>query len=179
VPSAWRLTKTKHLAEAFSGEGARLYGGRWNSAGMRAVYVSETLALAALEVLVHLQAARPLGSYSCIPVDVDPSLVESLDIAGLPPNWSDWPVSADVVAIGDRWLQEGRSAVLRVPSTIIPTESNFVLNPLHHEFNRITTGPARPFAFDPRLSKMHPQLSAGVERNRSSRAAARPQAPAL
>lgn len=151
MPRAWRLTKTRYLADAFSGEGARLYGGRWNSPGRRAVYASETLSLAALEVLVHLDASGPLKAYSYIPVEFDPALVESVERDRLPTDWWAWPVPPAVVAIGDRWLIEGRSAVLSVPSAVVPTEHNFILNPQHPHFGRITIGEARPFAFDLRL----------------------------
>lgn len=153
MPTAWRLTKTKHVAEAFSGEGARLFGGRWNSPGTRIVSVSETIALAALEVLVHLQASGPIAWYSYIPVEFDPSLVDAVDINTLPSGWSDYPVPASSVVIGDRWVMEARSAVLRVRSAVIPSESNFLLNSQHPDFGRIIIGTAKPFAFDPRLLK--------------------------
>ena len=153
MQSAWRLIKTKYIEDAFNGEGARLHGGRWNSAGIRAVYVSETLALATVEILVHLQSASPLRYYSCIPVKFDKSLLESINVLHLPPKWYSEPYPEEVVAIGNRWLHEGRSVVLKVPSAAIPAESNFVLNPLHPDFSRVKIGKAMPFTFDPRLLK--------------------------
>lgn len=150
---AWRLTKTRYLPGAFSGEGARLHGGRWNSPGLRAVYVSETLSLAALEVLVHLGDSGPLKAYSYIPVECDSALVETVETARLPADWSVWPVPPGVAAVGDLWLTEGRTAVLSVPSAVVPMERNFILNPQHPDFGRIAIGEPRPFALDRRLSK--------------------------
>lgn len=151
MPAAWRLTKTKYLQDAFSGEGSLRHGGRWNSAGTRVVYASETLALAVLELLVRLQAVGPLGACSSVAVDFDSTLVERVDVAALPRGWSASPAPREIALIGDRWAQERRSAVLQVPSAIIPTESNFLLNPEHPDFSKVTIGAAQPFTFDPRL----------------------------
>src|SRR5712692_9986014 len=89
--TAWRLTKTKHLPHAFDGEGPRLYGGRWSSPGRRVVYVSESLALAVLEVLVHLQDAAILPAYSTIRVTFDDAFVIPVNRSSLPrvdtPQW--------------------------------------------------------------------------------------------
>lgn len=149
--TAWRLVKTRYAATAFDGEGARLYGGRWNSLGVRVAYASETTALAILEVLVHLQASRVLSSYSLASVTFPAALVRELEDDRLPPNWTESPPPADMQAVGDEWVQRGESAVLRVSSVIVHAEYNFLLNPAHPEFARASVGPVRPFAFDPRL----------------------------
>jgi RES domain-containing protein len=152
VPSCWRLTKTRFLATAWDGEGARRAGGRWNGVGVPAVYVSATLSLALVETLVHLPSGV-LPAYTAIPCEIDDALVETLDPAGLPPHWKDHPPPRDVQAIGDAWIAEARSAALRVPSVVVPSESNFVLNPAHPDFARIRIGPAVPFPFDVRLGR--------------------------
>ena len=145
---AWRIVKEKHAATAFSGEGARLYGGRWNSAGVGLVYTSGTQALAALESLVHLNPPV-IFKYAAIPVEFDAALVEKAP--ALPADWADQPAPPSTQAIGDLWAKEARSAVLQLPSVIIPGESNYLLNPAHPDFKKISIGKPAAFAFDPRL----------------------------
>jgi RES domain-containing protein len=150
VPSAWRLTKTKHLASAWDGEGARRAGGRWNSAGVRVVYASATLSLALVEILAHLPSGL-LPAYSAVPVEIDGALLETIDAASLPPAWKDHPPPPETQAVGDRWVAEERSAALCVPSVIVPREFNYVLNPAHRDFPKIRIGAATAFPFDARL----------------------------
>jgi len=145
---AWRIVKAKHAATAFSGEGARLFGGRWNSPGVSLVYTSSTQALAALESLVHLNPPV-LFQYAVIPVEFDAALVEK--VSALPAGWRDSPAPPSTQALGDAWAAQARSAVLELPSVIIPGESNFLLNPAHPDFRKIVIGKPAPFAFDPRL----------------------------
>lgn len=147
---AWRIVKERHATNAFDGEGARLHGGRWNSRGTSVVYASATLSLAALENLVHL--APPISfRFVAFRVEFAESLVESLPVPGLPADWTEEPPSRSTQAIGDRWVREGRSVVLEVPSVLIPGESNYLINPAHPEFRRLQIGDAEAFAFDPRL----------------------------
>lgn len=152
MPSAWRLTKTRYLATAWDGAGARKAGGRWNSVGIAVVYVSETLALALVEVLVHLPSGV-LPAYSAIPVEFAEALVTTLSPQRLPRNWRVSPPPAGTRALGDAWYAAGASAVLRVPSVVVPGESNYVLNPAHPGFTRITIGAPMAFPFDLRLAK--------------------------
>lgn len=161
--SAWRLTKTKLLDVAWDGEGAKRSGGRWNSVGVAVVYTSSTLSLALVEVLVHLPAGV-LPAYSALRVDFDESLVASLDAADLPPGWRDHPPPPETRAIGDRWVAEGGSLVLKVPSVVVPNEFNYVLNPAHPAFADIRLGDAVPFPFDPRLPRALGLASLGLVR---------------
>lgn len=151
--TAWRLTKTKHLPHAFDGEGARLYGGRWSSPGRRLVYVSESLALAVLEVLVHLQDAAILPAFSTIRVTFDDALVIAVNRSSLPKNWRQSPPPAEAQAVGDAWIDAASSAILEVPSAVVEREHNYLINPAHRDFNLVTTGPAVPYEFDRRLFK--------------------------
>lgn len=148
---AWRLVKTRHARRAFTGEGAREFGGRWTSKGVAAVYTSATQSLALLEVLVHLGAAAPLGAYSLIPADFDEKLVWRPRAGELPAGWRAMPAPAAVRAFGDAWVQGGRSAVLAVPSAVVPAETNYVLNPAHPRFGEIRIGKAEAFEVDVRL----------------------------
>ena len=148
--SAWRIVKQKHAATAFSGEGAAEYGGRWNLPGTRVAYASQSLSLAALELLVHLNP-RVYFKYKAIGIQFEESLVERVPQQDIPVDWSVEPPSLSTQRLGSRWAEQARTAILAVPSTIIPGESNYVINPLHADFARIGIAPAVDFAFDRRL----------------------------
>lgn len=148
----WRIVKAQH--RAFDGEGARLTGGRWNRKGTPAVYTSSTLALAALETLVHMEPDEAFESYIAIPADLAPGVqVTHLAPADLPRGWRDHPAPPELIDLGMRWIGRGETAVLAVPSAVIPQELNYLLNPRHPAFKRIRVGKAEPFSFDPRLWK--------------------------
>jgi RES domain-containing protein len=151
VIRAWRLLKARHVADAFTGEGARLYGSRWTSPGLRVVYASQSLSLATLEILVHLQASKPLSAYGMFDVEFPEECVEALDPTTLPTTWRAFPAPPETRTLGDAWLRNGSNAVLRVPSAITPVESNFLLNPEHEDFARFRTRGPRPYRFDSRL----------------------------
>ncbi len=151
--SAWRIVKSKHAAGAFSGYGAKTYGGRWNSPGFAVVYCAGSTSLAMLEMLVHLAAPDILKRYVLFEATFDDSLVEVVDVKSLPRNWRRSPAPASLQAIGDDWVSAARSAVLRVPSAIVPSEWNYLLNPSHADFAKVSIGPKHPVKFDPRLIK--------------------------
>ena len=153
---AWRLSKSKYLSSAWDGEGARKSGGRWNSVGVPVVYTSATLSLTLVETLVHLPVGV-LPAFSAIPIRFDESLVVALPPDDLPPNWKDHPPPPETQAIGDRWVSDAKSPVLRVPSVVVPHEFNYVLNPVHPDFGRISIGAAIPFPFDPRIPLPEPK----------------------
>lgn len=137
---AWRLCRAPFAD--LSGEGARLYGGRWNSPGSAMVYAAGEPALAVLEVRVHLDLPPEL-----IPDDY---VLMKLDLSGL--ALEHLAVSpADPRAFGDQWLEQRRSPILRVPSFIVPDASNLLLNPTHPEAVNAKIVGTNPFAFDPRL----------------------------
>jgi RES domain-containing protein len=151
MATGWRIVKSRYASTAFDGEGARLYGGRWNSPGTRMVYTSSTISLAVLEVLVHLQEASLLSSYSLISADFDDALVERLERSRLPDGWRTYPAPSDLQRIGDEWVWSQRSALLEVPSVIVVRESNYLLNPAHPDFSSVVIGEPEPFTFDVRL----------------------------
>jgi RES domain-containing protein len=139
---------------AFDGEGARLAGGRWNHRGVAVVYTSATLSLAALEYFVNLEFATAPADLVAVPAGI-PDSVSRTEIgdAALPPGWRAYPAPDRLAHLGSAWAIANRSAVLVVPSAVIPTERNYVLNPGHSEFRAIRVGTAEPFAFDPRMWK--------------------------
>lgn len=148
---AYRILKRKFLYTAFSGEGARLYGGRWNSPGVAVVYTSGSIALAILEWRVHL-GEWPPPPHVLVEVEFDPALVWSPP--RLPPHWRRYPASKATAAVGDDWVRSGRSAVLRLPSAVLPSgqeEYNYLLNPAHPDFGKIRIGKASFFKPDPRI----------------------------
>ncbi len=151
--TAWRLVQAKHVESAFRGDGARLYGGRWNRRGTPIVYTAGSLALAALELLVHLESLALLEEYVSIPIEFDEQWCQTLDRASLPPDWTHSPAGESTKNIGTNWAREGLSSVLEVPSVLIQVETNFLINPQHPDFSRMTIGEPRTFRYDARLLK--------------------------
>jgi RES domain-containing protein len=149
--TAWRIVKSEYADQAFTGEAAIRSPGRWNSSGTRVVYTASSVSLAILEVLVHLESTSPLPAYAMIEVSFGEALVEAIDPSSLPDGWRRYPPLPETQAIGDRWVTRATSAVLEVPSVIVPAEPNYLLNPAHADFGRI--GIARPtqLSLDPRL----------------------------
>jgi RES domain-containing protein len=126
---AYRILKRNCVDAAFSGEGARLYGGRWNSPGVAVVYTSSVISLAILEWRCHL-TQRPAPASVLIEIGFDASLVWSP--SRLPANWWLYPFPIANAAFGDHWVRSGRSAVLKLPSATVPRdheEYNYLLNP--------------------------------------------------
>ncbi len=151
--TAWRIVKASRTSGAFSGEGARRYGGRWNHPGTAVVYLADSLALAALEQFVHLGRAHANLAFAAFQVTFPDSLVESLRRSDLPARWRQEPAPGDTMDIGSAWVAAGRSAVLQVPSVLVPPEHNYVLNPGHPDFKAVTIADPQPFTFDPRMWK--------------------------
>lgn len=150
---ACRITKSRHAAAAFSGYAARMFGGRWNNPGTAVVYSAGTESLAILEMLVHLQARELMHRYVIFDLEFDSSLVIKVETSALPKSWRKAPPPAALRRLGDEWVSSGRSAVLQLPSAIVPNEWNFLINPAHSDFQKIAIGPKRTIAFDVRLIK--------------------------
>lgn len=146
----WRIVREDLGSEAFNGQGAKLYGGRWNSPGSAVVYGSEHKSLAALEHLVHFNPRTP-NRFKAFSFQFSDSFVKTLSPRDLPKNWREEPPPPTTQHIGDTWARESRSAILAVPSIIIPEELNYLLNPAHPDFKKITVGKPEDFTFDSRL----------------------------
>ena len=152
---AYRLADEAFAGDAFNGEGARLYGGRWNSPGTAMVYTAQSLSLAQLELLVHLEAEDVLcRHWRWFAVDVVPEQVRVLpDYAAIPDDYAVSPVPLSTRRLGDAWVNAGDSVALQVPSTVTPGEFSLLLNPAHPGFAvAVSIGAARPLAFDSRLT---------------------------
>jgi RES domain-containing protein len=138
--------------KALDGEGARLYGGRWNSPGRPVIYTSSTLALAALEYLVHVEPADAPADLVALTIEIPDALpVQTVAVSSLPKGWAKATGSTACQDIGDAWLAAGACSLLRVPAAPIPEDANVLVNPLHPAAAKIAIVSERPFTFDPRL----------------------------
>jgi RES domain-containing protein len=153
--TAWRVDKAKRARTSFNGEGAAIEGGRWNSAGVRVVYLSANLAMAALEKFVHLPKPLPAGMKLVrTEVTFSDSLVHRVNLADLPADWRIAPPTASTQAIGDTWARDSVSAILAVPSVLIPEEVHYLLNPSHPDFKKVKTGTPEDFTFEYRIARL-------------------------
>ena len=148
--TVWRLTTARFARSAFSGEGARLYGGRWNNKGVPLVYTSATQALAMLEMLVQDEPlrARYVMIEARIPARVK---IERVNVDDLPADWRALKAREELRAIGSEWARKRTAAVLAAPSAVVPAEFTYILNPLHPDFSRISIGKPQRFQTDLRL----------------------------
>lgn len=157
--TTYRICKTKYAATIFDGEGAYRFGGRWNSRGTRVLYTAGSLSLAALEMLVHLNNEEILLTYSFAAAEFDESLVLPIeDFQTLPKNWNASPPLLEIQRIGDDWAQKEASVVLRVPTSVLPIEYNYLINVRHPEFSQIKLGEPQIFTFDKRFNKEQENL---------------------
>jgi RES domain-containing protein len=126
--------------------------GRWTTKGRRVVYTAETLSLAALEFLVHVDKTMLPPDLVQIEIDLpDRVAVAALEPSAIPSHWRTYPAPHALQRLGDAWLAEGSTAVLRVPSALIPEEHNVLLNPEHRDARKITVIAQREFEYDARL----------------------------
>lgn len=147
----WRLCAARYAATAYSGEGARRYGGRWSPTGLAVVYASESRALAVLEVLANAEDPEVLMDmpWALVAAEVPADVVEKP--IRVPEDWRVFPHSPATRDFGAAWARDLRSAALRVPSAVVGGEFNYLLNPAHPDFKRVRIGKPEAFAFDPRL----------------------------
>jgi len=148
---AFRIVKKRHALTAFSGDGARAYGGRWNEPGIPIVYAAQTRALAALESLAHYMGDERRIAFVVFELEVPDALVMQLPAARLPADWRGEEASASTQAIGTEWQRRGESVALLVPSVLIPQEFCLLLNPEHPDTEKVIVRFPEPFEFDRRL----------------------------
>lgn len=149
--SIWRVINNRYAHLGLSGEGARLYGGRWTSPGYPVIYCAQHLSLAILEILVHTERKQVLASYSKISLTISEAQVYRVSAAELPEKWAAPFPGFDLQEIGDLWLRSQRSLVLQLPSVIVNEENNYLVNPHHPDFNALHAGAVEPVALDVRL----------------------------
>lgn len=154
MTNVFRIVREDHKDSAFSGMGAKMFGGRWNVAGTAMVYTSGSLSLAVYEIMVHLDRSELADSYVSFRVQIPKVLtIENVDTRVLPPGWDSGFGCPESQRIGSDWAKAGKSAVLRVPAALIDGEYNFLLNPAHKLFGRIAINGPYSFKFDGRLMK--------------------------
>ena len=152
--TAFRLVKEKHASDAFMGEGSRRFGGRWNHKGVAVVYLSDTLSLAALEQFIHLgrEGLHILFVYFMIEIP-DHISVAAIEPDALPEDWYKEPPPNSTKDLGTQWAKSKSSALLRVPTVIVPIGFNYILNINHTEVSDIKISDPETFTFDPRMRK--------------------------
>jgi len=148
--TVWRITTRRFADQAFSGEGARLYGGRWNRVGQPVIYTAQSRSLALLEMLVQDEPLR--ANYVLIPAHLTENVsMETLGKTHLPMDWRTHAGRESLQNLGGEWLRQSRSCVLAVPSAVMPAELNFLINPLHPDFKHIALGEPETLNTDLRL----------------------------
>ena len=147
----WRICRARYAAEAWAGEGARLYGGRWNSKGMRVIYTSTSLALAVIETFVNLEPRLRPDDLVSLQVELPDSVAtERLELKSLPANWHRSRGEA-LRHFGDEWIRAQKTVALYVPAAAVRGEWNVLLNPEHADFRKIKVHKPQPFEFDLRM----------------------------
>ncbi len=145
----FRIVQERWAATAMDGEGARRFGGRWNPAGLPAVYLAESRALAALEIMVHAPREVLRLEWRVIEVEIPAKLIDQ--IKDLPAHWREQPSSLAAQRFGGAWLREAKRVALKLPSVIIPEEHSILVNPAHPAMKSLKWSEPKVFSFDPRL----------------------------
>lgn len=149
--TVWRLTKEQYSGSAFSGEGARQHGGRFNSPGTPVVYTAGSLPLALVETMTGLERYDQLRRYVFFRARIPEGKVSELEEKDLPTGWDRHPPPSQSQRVGDQWVSGGESVALKVPSVVVPYSHNYLLNPAHETFDEVGIGQAEAFPVDPRL----------------------------
>jgi RES domain-containing protein len=148
----YRIVREPFSKKPLDGEGSYLFGGRWSSPGVRLAYTAEHLSLAILEYYVHIESSDPPKDLVVVAADIPRGLPRKvLTPVELPANWRQVPAPPDLAAVGDSFAKERKSAILVLPSALAPSESNWLINPLHPRFAEIKVHPPEPFHYDARL----------------------------
>lgn len=150
--TVWRITTARFVTSAFTGEGARLYGGRWNPKGYPIVYTAESRSLALLEMLVQDDPLR--ANYVLVPAHIPNDLsITIIQTQELPEDWRNLSTRDTLQTVGKDWLTSMRSAILSVPSAVLPAERNYLINPNHPDVQNIMLGLPESLQTDMRLYK--------------------------
>ena len=148
----WRVTRKADAEQPLSGEGARRYGGRWSHIGVALVYTSQSLSLAVLEYLVNLPITDLPGDLVSLQIEIPNDLPRvEVTIKELPDNWRTYPSVEELKDIGTDWVRRATVPILVVPSVVIPSELNYLINPIHPLSDRVEILSVDAFALDTRL----------------------------
>jgi RES domain-containing protein len=151
VATYYRIVQAECARNAMNGEGAWLHGGRWNPPGLHAVYLAESRALAALEIIVHAPREVMSLDWRIIEVEVPDELIQAVSRADLPTGWQALPSSLTARNFGAKWLRARKSLAIRLPSVIIAEEHSLMLNPRHEDVAKFRVSKPKEFRLDPRF----------------------------
>lgn len=146
----YRIGKIK-FGNDLTGEGARLFGGRWNQVGTACVYTSESRALAVLEYTVNVNIGDIPRALCITEINIPDTGIQELKIADLPGNWTQFPSPSSTKDFGTNVLKTSVTGIIRIPSSIIPEEYNFILNPLHIDSKHFRVMSIKDFVYDIRI----------------------------
>ncbi len=150
----FRVARKRPVKDIFNGMGARKFGGRWNNPGYRIVYTSKTISLCVLEILVNADFEEQPEDLVCFTARIPKSVgVIKIKRRDLKQGWNSFPYSSLTRNTGEKWIKEKKSAVLCVPSVVVPDENNYLLNPDHKDFKKIKLEELYPIRLDSRLIK--------------------------
>ncbi len=150
----YRLSREIH-GRTLSGIGAALQGGRWNSKGTEIIYTAANRSLAMAEVVVHISIGNLPAGFMMMTIDIpDDVSMKEMNVDQLPLHWNQFPPLKETQRYGDQFISAGTACVLKVPSAVTKGDFNFLINPAHPEFKKITIAVFDPFPFDNRLFKI-------------------------
>lgn len=152
----YRIAKEQYIKD-LSGEGSRLYGGRWNNKGTKIIYTAESRSLATVEYLVHVPLQIIPRDLYIAEIDVPDVEIEIVEPASLEKNWQDYPSPKSIRDIGDTWQRDNKTLLLRVPSAVIKNEWNILVNPEHKQFHKVKIVSIESYSFDARLLNRNTQ----------------------
>lgn len=147
----YRITGKKHAHDA-SGTGSAMYGGRWNKKGSAVLYTGESKDIALLETIVHTPPAI-IPSLDILTIEIPDDSIHKIEIKDLPENWTNYPAPSILAEIAEKWIDSDISIALSVPSCVIHSSRNYILNCRHPEYHKVKVIDHKPFHFDSRLSK--------------------------
>ena len=146
----YRIVSKKHSND-LSGTGSAIYGGRWNGKGKPVIYTGGSIEIALLEVLANITTPQ-LDNYNIVKIEIPEDSIYELKIEDLPKNWKHYPAPSEITMIGNEWIDSNRSVALKVPSCIVPTAFNYVLNCSHSYFRKVKIIDISQFKIDNRLT---------------------------
>lgn len=155
MPKAYRIVRPEFVDTAFDGEGARLYGGRWNEKGTRMVYTSASPSLAAMESFVHMGISAKLIQHVIIEINIPDEIIKVCNKIMLPEEWNTNIAHEISQEFGTMWIESSESAVLAIPSAVMEMEINYLINPTHPDFSKIVIIQKRDFTYDDRMWKVN------------------------
>jgi RES domain-containing protein len=147
----YRITGSKY-ADDLTGSGAAMFGGRWNKKGSPVLYTGENIEIALLETIVHTPAML-IPKLDILTLEIPDNSITEIEISDLPKNWKVFPAPTILSEIEQSWIEEGKTIALKVPSCIIHSAHNLILNCRHPEYVRVRLLERRSFEFDSRLKK--------------------------